>query len=48
MWNDLQAHLARGGAPQAFVPRFTTNDTFHYFWSRRPAGADDRARARGE
>ena len=35
MWDDLKRHLADGGAPQAFVPRFTTNETFNYFWNWR-------------
>ena len=35
LWEDLKTHLASGGTGMEFVPRFTTNDVFNYFWSRR-------------
>ena len=48
MWEDLQTHLAKGGTGAEFVPRFTTNEIFNYFWTRRPAqrGASAPAAAR--
>jgi organic radical activating enzyme len=35
IYEDLQQHLAQGGLGGDFVPRFTINDIFNYFWTRR-------------
>ncbi len=35
---DYLAHLARGGSRYDFKRRFTTNDSFNYFFNRRPGG----------
>ncbi len=36
IWEDLKTHLANGGTGGDFVSRFSANDYFNYFWSRRP------------
>jgi len=38
-WNRWRAHQAAGGDAGTFDPGFTPNDSFNYFWSRRPPGA---------
>ena len=39
LWHQWQEHLARGGDPEAFETDITPNDSFNYFWQRRPPGA---------
>ena len=39
MWSRWQAHQVAGHDPAAFDPGFTPNDSFNYFWNRRPPGA---------
>lgn len=36
-WEDLRQHLAKGFHKAGFVPRFTGNDGFNFFFERRPA-----------
>jgi len=37
MWERYRQHLAQGLGKASFVPGFTTNDGFNYFFNRRPS-----------
>ncbi|HXH23158.1 MAG TPA: radical SAM protein [Dehalococcoidia bacterium] len=37
IWESYQKHIAAGKDPAAFQITYTTNDSFHYFFNRRPA-----------
>ncbi len=39
VWDRWKGHRLAGGTVDDFRPGFTPNDSFNYFWSRRPAGA---------
>ncbi len=45
-WEAYRAHLADGGAREAYRPRFGQNERYNYFWNRRPAAAAARRRGR--
>lgn len=39
IWDEWRQHEARGGDLATFAPGVTPNDSFNYFWNRRPPGA---------
>jgi pyruvate-formate lyase-activating enzyme len=39
VWDRWKEYRAHGGDPSTFDPGFTMNDSFNYFWNRRPPGA---------
>lgn len=39
VWERWQGHLAIGGDLASFRPGVSVNDSFNYFWTRRPPGA---------
>jgi pyruvate-formate lyase-activating enzyme len=36
-WQSWREHARAGGTRASFIPRFTANDSFNYFWNRGPA-----------
>ena len=39
VWERWKQHEATGGDHDTFQPGVSVNDSFNYFWDRRPAGA---------
>lgn len=39
VWHDYKAHRSAGHSKASFQSRFTTNDSFNYFFQKRPGGA---------
>jgi pyruvate-formate lyase-activating enzyme len=35
-WHGFLGHIMLGGEPGAWTPRYTSNERYNYFWSRRP------------
>jgi len=46
-WERYRAHLALGGAREAYEITIGRNARYNYFWNRRPAAATARRRGRG-
>ena len=44
LWERYRAHVAAGGTFHTFSGAHSANDTFNYFWNRRPTGSEARRR----